>query len=546
MKLAFAIAVPMAASLVAGASFSAVPSGAAAASADSLPGPVVGQPAPVFTLKTIDGKTVRLADYRGKTLVINVWGSWCPPCRLETPDLVAEAEADAPRGVAFLGVDTTEPPSVVRAFVAAKGIPYPQAVTTATSEFAKAYDVRNYPTTLVIGPDGVLRARHADNVLPRAQLHAYIAAAQRNQSAPLTTAFQSQLDALLDPAKYPFTGDPASVRANVAKAAEAIGKADDLQDDAMTDPSRDHDLIKTQAEQHALRAAAIAALAPIASSEADLALLARLRGDEAAALGDWSAAGAAYADALKHAPDDADALAGQAYAASHLGDDARVAAIDARIAELHPSYAAYVSLARALAKTGDVANAERSFDRALELAAGNPGRLAWTNLSYGRMETTAGRRDKAREAFARAAAAAEQIASADPRRAWYVEQAQEGAVALAVAHGAPAALSLAPWTGPDLPGSIASTYKYRLVVTGAPGSTIALTAGGLPKRWVGSFCTDRVCAPFRTSVVVPASGVKVVEFQVVPTTAHNGPASVRIAASSGGRTLATVGTVVRV
>ena len=252
---------------------------AASPSPAQLPGPVVGQPAPAFTLTTTGGKTVRLADYRGKTLVINVWGSWCPPCRLETPDLIAEAKAGAPRGVAFLGVDTTETADVVRAFVATKGIPYPQAVTSGASAFAKAYDIRNYPTTFVIGPDGVLRARHADNVLPRAQLHAYIAAAQRGESAPLVTAFQSQLDALLDPAQYPFTGDAASIRSNVLKAAAAIDEAGDLQDDAMNDLARDHDLIRTQAEQQSLRAAAIVAFTPLASTETDLALLARLRGD---------------------------------------------------------------------------------------------------------------------------------------------------------------------------------------------------------------------------------------------------------------------------
>ena len=65
---------------------------------------------------------MRLADYRGKTLVVNVWGSWCPPCRLETADLILEAKGQAARGVAFLGVDTTESAAVVRAFVAAKGI----------------------------------------------------------------------------------------------------------------------------------------------------------------------------------------------------------------------------------------------------------------------------------------------------------------------------------------------------------------------------------------------------------------------------------------
>lgn len=509
-----------------------------------LPGPAVGQPAPPFTLTTTGGKTVRLSDFRGKTLVVNVWGSWCPPCRLETPDLIAEAKAGASRGVAFLGVDTTETASVVRAFVAAKGIPYPQAVTTGKSEFATAYDIRNYPTTIVIGPDGVLRARHADNVLPRAQLHAYIAAAQRGESAPLTTAFQSQLDALLDPAQYPFSGDAAAIRANVGRAAQAIAKADDLQDEAMNDPARDHDLIKTQSEQQALRAAAIAAFAPVATGDTDLALLARLRGDEAAAQGHWRDADAAYDEALKHAPDDA-ALGGQAYAASQLGDVARVVALDAEIAKRTPSYASFTALARAQARAGDVAAAEASFDRALTLAT-KPAAVAWTNLYYGRMESVAGHRDKARAAFGRAAVAAQRIPKDDPRREWYAEQSQEGAVALDVARGAKPALSLAPWTGPDLPGSIASTIKYRLVITGVPGTKLALAATGLPARWIGSFCTDRVCAPFRTTVVVPPAGVKIVEFQVVPTTAHNGAASVRIDAKSGGRTVATVGTPVRV
>ena len=519
---------------------------AAAPSPEQLPGPVVGQPAPAFTLTTIDGKTVRLDDYRGKTLVINVWGSWCSPCRLETPDLVAESRADAPRGVVFLGVDTTETAGVVRAFAAAKDITYPQAVTTSTSDFARDYDIRNFPTTLVIGPDGTLRARHADNVLPRAQLHAYVVAAQRGESAPLSTAFQAQLDALLDPANYPFTGDAASVRANTVKVAAAIAKADDLQDDAMNDPARDHDLIKTQAEEQSLRTAAIAAFTPIASGDADVALLARLRGDEAAALGNWAQADTFYQEALARAPSDVPTLLGQAYAVAHLDDDSRLATIDLEIATRAPSASAYVALGRVVARTGDIASAEESFEKALALANGKPTVLAWTNLYYGRMEATAGNRERARAAFARAAGGADQIAKNDPRREWYLEQSQEGAVALDVAPRAGTALSLAPWTGADLPGSITSTIKYRLVLTGTPGTKVTLAAGGLPQRWIGSFCTDRVCAPFRTTVIVPPDGVKVVEFQVVPTTARKGPANVRIDATTGGRTVATVGTVVHV
>jgi peroxiredoxin len=530
---------------IAGA-LAAVAAQPAVVAAQQLPGPVVGQPAPAFTLRTVDGKTVRLDDYRGKTLVVNVWGSWCPPCRLETPDLNAEARGDAAHGVAFLGVDTTEPASVVRAFSAAKDVPYPQAATPMTSAFATDYAIRNYPTTFVIGPDGVLRARHADNLLPRAQLHAYVVAAQRGESAPLTTAFQAQLDALLDPARYPFGRDARTVRANVILAAQAIARADDLEDDAMDDPSRDHDLNKTQAEQERLRAAAIAALAPIVADDADAELLARLRGDEDAALGKWRDADAAYTAALARAPGDLAALGGQADAASQLGDEARVVTIDAQIAAVAQSAPAYVALGRAEAKSGDVAAAEQAFERAQQLALPIPRVLAWTNLYYGRMETDAGNRAKARAAFERAATAAAQIPAADARHDWYIEQAQEGEVALDVSRGHGAALSLAPWTGPDLPGSVASTVKYRLVITDAPGARLDLSAGGLPQRWIGSFCTDRVCAPFHTSIVVPADGVKIVEFQVVPTTRHGGPVHVRIDATRAGRAAATVATLVHV
>jgi cytochrome c biogenesis protein CcmG, thiol:disulfide interchange protein DsbE len=516
------------------------------AGAAELPGPVVGRPAPPFTLTTTGGKHVSLADYRGKTLVVNVWGSWCPPCRLETPDLIAEAKAGASRGVAFLGIDTTEPASAVRAFVAAKGIPYPQAVTPGDGEFARAYDIRNYPTTFVIDPSGVLRARHADNVLPRAQLRAYIAAAQRGVSAPLTTAFQRSLDALLDPAQYRFAGAPEDVRAGARAAAGAIDKVNDLLDDAMNDPSRDHDLVATQQEQETLREATIAALAPVAESAGDRALLARLRGDEAAALGRWPDAGAAYAGALAIDPKDTAALGGQAYAATKLGDDARVAQIDAQLAQIAPSAAAFVALGRAYGRLGKMADAETAFERAQQLAATEPAQLARTNLYYGRTEMSARNAAKARAAFERAAAAAQRVPKSDPRAEWYVEQAQEGMIALGVSPGARPALSLAPWTGPDLPGSIASTLKYRLVMTGAPGSKVHLAASGLPKHWIGSFCTDRVCAPFRVSFVVPADGVKIIEFQVVPAGTAPVTTNVRIQATSAGHPVASVATSVRV
>ena len=504
----------------------------------------MGRPAPPFALVTTAGKRVSLSDFHGRTLVINAWGSWCPPCRIETPDLVAEAGASDLHKVAFLGVDTTESESVVRAFVAAKGVPYPQAVTTATSDFAKAYDLRNYPTTFVIDPNGVLRARHADNLLPRAQLHAYIVAAQRGESAPLSNAFQRSLDAQLDPAQYHFGGAPDDARREVRRAAAAIDKANDLLDDAMDDPGRDHDLVATQQEEETLRAAAIAALTPLAQTPDDRGLLARLGGDEDAALGRWQAADAAYAQALAIDPTDSAALGGQAYAASMLGDHQRVVVLDERLTVSSPSAPSFVGLGQAYARLGRITDAEAAFARAQQLAHGSPAALAWTNLYFGRMEATAKNPVKARAAFERAAAAAATIPKANPRAAWYVEQSQEAMIALGIAPGAAPALSLAPWTGPDLPGSVASTIKYRLVVTGSPGVKLALASSGLPPHWIGSFCTDRVCAPFRTTVVVPPGRVKIVEFQVIPPGPTTAGSNVRIDAAQGGRSVASVRTFV--
>jgi peroxiredoxin len=484
----------------------------------ALTGPAVGDPAPDFSLTTLDGQRIALASLRGKTVVLNVFGSWCPPCRLETPDLIAESVAEHGHGVVFVGIDTTETAAVARAFGAAKGIPYPIVVTPGDSPFAVAYDIRNYPTTFVIDPQGRLRARHADNLLPRAQLHAYIVAAEHGASAPLVTAFQRQLDALLDPDRFSFTGDPATVLAAANAAAAAIAQADDLQDDAMDDASRDHDLIRTQEEEAKLRDRAIVALGTIDHDDADAQpLLARLHGDQAVALGLWTDAQTSYAQALALRPDDVAALAGAAHVAGKLGADAQAVAFEERIVAKAPSYATYVALARARAKTGDRSGAYAALDAALPLAvAAGASARAWTQLYSGRVALQLDDVSRARSAFDAAAAAAATLPPQSPAYAIYVEQAQEATIALAARTDAPLTVAAAPWTGADLPGSIASTVKYRIAVTAAPGTSVLLRAVGLPKTWVGSWCTDRVCQPTRTRVVVPASGVKIVEFQVVP------------------------------
>jgi peroxiredoxin len=489
-----------------------------AATALSLTGPQVGAPAPDFHLTTLEGRQVSLGDYRGKTLVINTWATWCPPCREETPDLISSAKRLAARNdVAFLGVDSTEAAPIVQAFVASKQLPYPQAID-GDKTFANAYDIRAFPTTYVIDGAGIVRARYVGNITPQI-LAGFVGDARAGRNGVLATAAQKKADAFLDPAKFTFTGDAAAVGATVKKALAAIDDAENVDGET--------DYLRIVAEENVLRDAAAAAFAPLAATPQDRALLARVQGDAAAAREEWPAALAAYARALDIVPDDVDALGGYAQALHETGDEGRAADEYGKLVLFDPTVDNYVSLGVTDGDAkryddGAVAFAQ-AIGRARAAVIAKPAdakairKLAWAYLYEGRLFVKAGATAKARAAFAQTAAWAAKLPKKDARYAMYLEEAQEATVALdSVQPEGKTALSLAPWTGPDLPGSVASTYKYRLVVAGTPGKSVALAASGLPKRWIASFCSDRECAPFRTTIALPASGVKVIEFQVIP------------------------------
>jgi peroxiredoxin len=489
-----------------------------AAAALALSGPQVGSPAPDFHLTTLQGKAVSLAGYRGKTLVINEWATWCPPCREETSDLIAAAKRLTATGdVVFLGVDSTERAPIVRAFVAAKNVPYAQAID-ADLAFEKAFDVRAFPTTLVIGPDGVLRARYVGNISPKV-LAAFVADARAGRDGMFASDAQRQVDAILAPSAFAFTGEVTALRGAAQKVLSAIAKADAVDGDT--------DYLRTQAEENALRVAVVTALAPVAATDADRALVARMQGDADAAREQWDDAVAAYRRGLAVAPNDEDLLGGLADALHGKRDYAAATGAYGRLAEVAPSVDAYVSLGETAGRAGRYNDGAVAFAQAIGRAraaviakpqdAKAIRKLAWAYLYEGRMFAREGATERARSAFAQTAAWTAKLPKTDSRYAMYLEEAQEATIALEGARaGGRTALSLAPWTGPDLPGSVFSTYKYRLVVAGTPGKSLALSARGLPPHWIASFCSDRQCAPFRTTVALPESGVKVVEFQLVP------------------------------
>lgn len=113
--------------------------------------------APGFALPSLDGRTVTLREFRGRPVVLNFWATWCAPCRIETPWLVALEAKYRAKGVQFLGIslDDAGARGDVRNFAAKFGVVYP--VLLGNPSVADAYGgVRMMPQTFFIGADGTI------------------------------------------------------------------------------------------------------------------------------------------------------------------------------------------------------------------------------------------------------------------------------------------------------------------------------------------------------------------------------------------------------
>ena len=113
--------------------------------------------APDFTATSVTGTPINFASYRGKIVVLNVWGTWCAPCQAEGETLKYLDEEYGPQGIAFLGDDLQDTPTAALAFLKSKGITYPSVndATGAVEErLAIAVPISATPTTLVIDKTG--------------------------------------------------------------------------------------------------------------------------------------------------------------------------------------------------------------------------------------------------------------------------------------------------------------------------------------------------------------------------------------------------------
>ncbi|MDQ6930255.1 MAG: redoxin domain-containing protein [Candidatus Eremiobacteraeota bacterium] len=498
-----------------------------AASAQTIPGPQLGRPAPAIAARSLDGRPVSLSDFRGKVLVLNFWATWCPPCRAETPDMIESYRKLHGSNVAFLGVDSTENSPIIRSFIASKGLPYPVALDNDKTTSAN-YDVRGIPTTVVIDGSGIVRARFVD-VVSGEQLASFVDAAKAGRNAVITSALQRKIDAMLDPGRFAFSGNrdavvksAKAVMAAVSSSNRALGQADAAKGEYT-------DYLKIRSEQAALESAAASGLSKVVKTNPDRVLLYSITGDLATNNENWDEAISAYTSALSINSKDESALGGLAFAYYEKKNWKDEISAYRRLVAITPDPDTYISIGKAYLQLKDYAGAVAATRKASDIAVAAYNKkkstdtivnAAYTSLYLGRAYAQAGNNASAHVAFTNTVSYGQQLPRKSVNYAKYTEEGQEADVALGLNAGGKTMVSLAPWTGADLPGSIASTTKYRLVVAGRPGSTVQLAVTGLSKGWLASFCSDKICAPMKRAATMPDSGVKIFEFQLISNDAH--------------------------
>ena len=137
---------------------------------------ILGGPAPALSGPTLDGSHVDLADLRGSVVLVNVWASWCAPCREEMPLLVETARQWGPQGLRIVGIDVNDDDAAAREFLAGVGgTPFP-SIADADGRLAVEWGTTGVPETFVVDRDGTVVARRvgavsaawlAEEVLPR-------------------------------------------------------------------------------------------------------------------------------------------------------------------------------------------------------------------------------------------------------------------------------------------------------------------------------------------------------------------------------------------
>lgn len=126
--------------------------------AGEIPAPREGFLAPAFSLRTPEGESISLADLRGQAVLVNLWATWCPPCRAEMHAIQKLYDEYKDQGFVVLAVNMTyqDDPSAVLAFVQENNLTFP-ILLEETGEVAKKYELHSLPSSFFINRNGKIQ-----------------------------------------------------------------------------------------------------------------------------------------------------------------------------------------------------------------------------------------------------------------------------------------------------------------------------------------------------------------------------------------------------
>ena len=147
--------------------------GVAGCSSGSAPPPVAqgGSPAPDFQLQSLDGQTVSLSSLRGSPVMLNLWATWCGPCKEEMPLIqeVFENKRWSDQGLVILAINLGESPAIIRDFIEGNKFTF-QVLLDSEQKVADMYNVSYIPVTYFIDKNGIIKDKKIGSFANKAEI----------------------------------------------------------------------------------------------------------------------------------------------------------------------------------------------------------------------------------------------------------------------------------------------------------------------------------------------------------------------------------------
>ena len=143
------------------------------------PAMLAGAPAASFPIVRVDGTPDALDRYRGKVVLVNLWATWCPPCREEMPALEKLYRELGPRGLVVLGIDQGESRTAAANFGSKLGVTFPLLVDDG-QQYGRAYAAQGLPTSIVVDRGGKI-VKGVDGAMTLAEMHSIVDPVLRKQ-----------------------------------------------------------------------------------------------------------------------------------------------------------------------------------------------------------------------------------------------------------------------------------------------------------------------------------------------------------------------------